>query len=223
MKTIGILGGMGPYASIKFIELILNNTKTENDKDYPRIIMDSNTQIPSRTRALLYKEESPAKEMIKSINLLEKAGADFVVVPCNSSHYWYEEVSKEINIPWINMISVVSKRMKAKKSKTPLLFGGHVTVNQRLYEKYFEVVEYPSKAFNEFVSECILQIKKEKILPDFKEECFYSVIKNSRQYFDSILFACTELPLVFNNDYIYGTPCYDSSLEYAKEVVEICQ
>ena len=91
-KVVGILGGMGPFATVDFYKQILLATHAKKDWEHLRILIDSNVKIPSRTRAILYGEESPAPAMVKSINNLTRIGADFVVVPCNSAHYFYKEV-----------------------------------------------------------------------------------------------------------------------------------
>ena len=110
-KTCGILGGMGPYAT-SFFKNILDNTKAKKDWDHVRLIIDNNIYIPSRTRHILFKEKSPINDIVKSINNLSKIGCDFVALPCNSVHYYYDKVSLDININWLNMIEIVSIKLK---------------------------------------------------------------------------------------------------------------
>ena len=73
-KTIGILGGMGPYATVYFYKQILDSTPVKKDWDHFRILIDSNVKIPSRTRAVLYNETSPVPDLINSINDLQPFG-----------------------------------------------------------------------------------------------------------------------------------------------------
>ena len=95
-STIGILGGMGPYATNFFLKRILDLTPVKLDKDHFHTIIDNNVKIPSRTRAVKYNEQSPVNDMVNSINNLAKIGCDFVMLPCNSAHYFYNQVSEKI-------------------------------------------------------------------------------------------------------------------------------
>ena len=110
-KILGILGGMGPYATIYFFQRILDLTPIKKDKDHFRVLIDNQVKIPSRTRAILFNEDSPVPDMIKSINNLASIGAESLLIPCNSAHYFYDEVCKEITIPWINMIECVANKL----------------------------------------------------------------------------------------------------------------
>jgi len=77
MKIIGIIGGMGPLATVHLFERIVLRTKAEKDQDHIRILIDNNTKIPDRTLAILGNEESPVNELVNSAKMLENSGADF--------------------------------------------------------------------------------------------------------------------------------------------------
>ena len=97
-KTIGILGGMGPYATLMFLKNILSLTKADKDSDHIRTITDSNIDIPSRSRAILFNEVSPLNGMIDSCKKLKNYPVDAIYVPCNSADFWLDEVQKSIKI-----------------------------------------------------------------------------------------------------------------------------
>jgi aspartate racemase len=103
MKTIGMIGGMGPLATVHLFERIVLRTKAEKDQDHIRIIIDNNTNIQDRTKAILGYGESPVKELVGSAKMLEKSGADFLIMPCNTAHYFIDHIKKNIKIPFINM------------------------------------------------------------------------------------------------------------------------
>ena len=92
-KVIGILGGMGPLATADLFQKITLHTVAACDQAHPRVCIDSNTDIADRTAALLHGGEDPVPEMIKSAKRLESIGADFLIVPCNTAHNYYEAVS----------------------------------------------------------------------------------------------------------------------------------
>ena len=87
MKTIGIIGGMGPLATVDLYRRIVLRTKAERDQDHIHVIIDSNTDIPDRTKAIIADGEDPTVELVKSAKRLEHAGADFLIMPCNTAHY----------------------------------------------------------------------------------------------------------------------------------------
>jgi len=218
-KTVGILGGMGSYATLKFFENIIKQTPAKKDWEHLRIIIDNNTNIPSRTRAVLYNEESPVQSMIQSIINLSSIGVDFVAVPCNSAHYFYDEVASFIKIEWLNMIEIVSQKVLKEGCKAPLIIGGYVTVEKKLYSKYLPDAVYPSKKDQDFIIECIEQIKLTTKL--YREERL-ELLDVFSEYFlnsdaDSVLLACTEFGLF----HLKGdVEVFDSSKIYAKKIVD---
>src|SRR5689334_5237573 len=85
-KTIGILGGMGPQATIDLYQKIVDSTPANVDQDHIHVVIDSNPQIPDRTGYLLGKNENPIAAMLEGLKTLEKANVDFVLIPCNTAH-----------------------------------------------------------------------------------------------------------------------------------------
>ncbi|MGI6698097.1 MAG: aspartate/glutamate racemase family protein [Clostridia bacterium] len=113
-KTIGVIGGMGPQATVDFFQKILDNTRVERDQDHIHVIIDNNPQIPDRTAFLLGKGESPLKSLVNSAVKLQLMGADLLAMPCNTAHYFYDEIVKFVDIPFINMIDEVAAGIRAK-------------------------------------------------------------------------------------------------------------
>jgi len=217
-KVVGILGGMGPLATVEFFRQVVLSTPARKDWEHLRIIIDNNTKIPSRTRAVLYREDSPVPMMIAGINMLADAGADFVVVPCNSAHYFFDDVTPHIRIPWLNMIDITSRTFSSKLQR-PLVLGGYITVEKRLYSRNLPGAVYPAGPWNTFVTEVIEEIKlTAKLRPQMKN-MFKEMLEYYRHEIDSVLLACTELPLVYRSKSLHGIPVVDSGLEYAREVV----
>lgn len=109
MKTIGMIGGMGPMASADLYKKIILNTKADRDQDQVHLIIDSNTKIPDRTSYILNGGESPLPELIHSAKRLETAGCDFLLIPCNTSHYFFDTLSQQVGIPIVNMLDLCAK------------------------------------------------------------------------------------------------------------------
>ena len=222
-KVVGILGGMGPYATVDFFSKIIALTPAKKDWEHLRIIIDNNVKIPSRTRAVLYGEASPVPGMIESINQLASIGTDFVTLPCNSAHYFYEQVVQGIQIPWLNMIESVSKAMTLDRSR-PLILGGYITVTKKLYSRHIPGAVYPSPEDNEFIWSVIEEIKLTSDLSTSSRTRLETMIHEMKGEIDCVLLACTELSIVYGGiASIDGLKVVDSGAEYAKATIEFAK
>jgi len=221
-KVLGVLGGMGPYATLYFLQKIYDCTPTEKEWEHIRIITDFNVKIPSRTRAILHNETSPVNYMIDSINQLNKIGADLVAIPCNSAHYFYESVSDKINIPWINMVKIVAEKIVFDGHKKVLILGGYVTNNKNLYSKYLKESVYLTTKENKIILEIIEFIKIHAFIDENRITKLKKLLQNTRNKYDSIILACTELSIIYNTILeIINVPVFDSTIEYAENIVSL--
>ena len=103
-RIIGILGGMGPEATVDLFREITRLTPAEKDQDHVPVLVYSNSKIPDRTTAMLEGGEDPMPALIESARVLERAGAGVLVIPCNTAHYYLPELQKKVGIPILNMI-----------------------------------------------------------------------------------------------------------------------
>jgi len=113
-RIIGVLGGMGPEATLDLFQKIVKNTKAVKDQDHLRVIIDSNPKIPDRTPAILGSGENPLPLMIETARNLENAGAEFIVMPCVSAHYFIKELREGITIPVISIIEEVAGEVEGQ-------------------------------------------------------------------------------------------------------------
>lgn len=107
-KTIGIIGGMGPEATLDLYREIIRATPARKDQDHLRVIIDSNPKIPDRTPAIIGPGESPVPAMVMTCRALERAGADFGIIPCISAHYFIEDLRALIDLPILSAFDAVS-------------------------------------------------------------------------------------------------------------------
>jgi aspartate racemase len=105
-KTAGVLGGMGPDATVDFMAKVVALTPAGRDQDHVRMIVDHNPKIPSRSDAILGKGADPGPVMAAMAAGLETAGADFLVMPCNTAHVFRESIEAVTNIPLISIIDL---------------------------------------------------------------------------------------------------------------------
>lgn len=169
MKTLGILGGMGPLPTIKLFDMIVAMTDAHNDRDHVHIIIDNNTKIPDRTAFLLDNtKENPIHCLIESAKRLERAGAHIVVMPCNTAHYYYEDIKNSINIPLLNMIEETAIWIKEKHPviREIGLLATDGTIRAGIYDKIFSKygikIVKPSEDKQKYIYELIYNMKENK-------------------------------------------------------------
>ena len=223
-KIIGILGGMGPYATVDFFKKILDATPAKKDWEHLRIIIDNNPKIPSRTRAVIFNDNDPLPALIKTAQNLEKAGADFIVIPCNSAHYYYDKIQTEVKIPVVNMITETVKCVMDSMpsiNKVTLL-SGLVPIKTKLYERRFhkfkvEVI-VPGVRDQKDVCRVIEDIKLDRGAKSTKARLKKVSDRLATKRSQAIIFGCTELGILFSKD-DFIIPIFDSTEILAKEVV----
>ncbi|MHC1730086.1 MAG: aspartate/glutamate racemase family protein [Syntrophobacteraceae bacterium] len=108
-KAIGVLGGMGPEATLNFFRELIANTPARTDQEHLRVIIDSNPKIPDRTNAILHGGESPVPAMAAGCMALERAGADFIVIPCVTAHLFLEELRERVTLPLLSIFDATAE------------------------------------------------------------------------------------------------------------------
>jgi aspartate racemase len=220
MKTLGILGGMGPAATVSFLEKVV---RLAGDA-WPKTILTMDPAIPSRTLAAMGRGADPGLQIQAAIYELESQGADIIAVPCNSAHAWYPGAGTETR--WLNMPAVVSDAMKRRGIERPLICGGYATIERRLYDPYFAGgAAYLEDDGNEDVYRLIADIKKDPEPGRKYYRRLRRTIRKFRTVGDAILLGCTELSIIWPTDAAGdsvpcgGIPVFDSSWEYAKAIM----
>ena len=108
-KVIGILGGMGPEATLDCFGKIIKNTPAQRDQDHLRVVIDSNPAVPDRTAAIVEDGPSPVPMIVDGCHALEKAGADFIIIPCVSAHVFLAEIQQQVNLPILSIFDAVAE------------------------------------------------------------------------------------------------------------------
>jgi aspartate racemase len=228
-KVIGILGGMGPYATVMFMQNILDLTNAKKDWDHIRTVVDNNTQIPSRSRAILFNETSPYDAMLESSRKLESYPVDAIVVPCNSAIYWIKEIEESLSIPIFNIVEVASKAIRNihNPEKVAVLTGA-VSYQTDLYKTSVENegMEYIKLPNN-------IQSKVEGLIESIKlmggnenlqlQQELSSVIDEIIKLtsVEIIILGCTEF--TYFKNYNYSVPVVDSSHELALKTIKFAK
>lgn len=136
-KIVGVIGGMGPLATVDLYRKIVEHTLADCDQAHVRTIIDSNTNIPDRTAALLSGGESPVRELQSSARLLEQAGAQVLVMPCHTAHCFYDEVQAAVHVPVLNMIELTVQELKRRGVARAGLLATDGAVQSGIYQRHF--------------------------------------------------------------------------------------
>lgn len=205
-KTIGILGGMGPAATVDLFTKIVEGTKVKKDQDHLRILIDNNPKIPDRTLAIQGKAPTPLPELVRSAKILENAGADFIVIPCVTAHYYYDSLQKRIKIPILHVVEETMKYIEKKmKGMGKIgLIATEGTIHTGLFQKAFsnnamELILPTPEVQRKWVTEAIYGKRGIKAVGPSEHskrlirKASESLIKQGAQ---AIIAGCTEVPLV---------------------------
>ena len=106
-KTIGILGGMGPEATARLFQLIIDHTQADTDEDHIPVIIHNEPRIPDRTEAILGRGPSPLPALIDAAVRLQAAGAQLILMPCHTAHHYHPDIVVHLQVPFLNMIEEV--------------------------------------------------------------------------------------------------------------------
>lgn len=222
MKSLGIIGGMGPLASADLYKKITTLTKATLDSDHIHIYLDSNTAIPDRTKAILYGGESPVPEIQSSAKKLQAMGADILVMPCNTSHYFYNEIQNAVQIPLLNMIEECARRAADLGYHCLGLLATEATVKSKIYEttfaRYGLRCVLPDETQQQTVTSLIYDCVKAGNY-DYSIQPFQAVVDTLKgQGAEAMLLACTELPIAFEVFSLPG-PVLDSTQILAESAI----
>jgi aspartate racemase len=112
MKTIGILGGMGPAATVDLFDRIVKATPARRDQDHIAVVIVSNPAVPDRSEAILRGGDDPRPLMIEGLRTLAQMGADFAVIACNTAHYYLDDLRAASEIPILDMIGETAQAIR---------------------------------------------------------------------------------------------------------------
>ncbi|HWQ51519.1 MAG TPA: amino acid racemase [Terriglobales bacterium] len=217
-KTIGVLGGMGPLATADFFKKLVLLTKAECDAGHPRVLIDNNPAIPDRTAAILGRGPSPLPMLCAGVKGLAACGAGVIAIPCNTAHYYYEEIAAVSPVPVLSILDEAVAAVKRQGKRRAALLATAGTYRSGIYQKAFEKggveLVMPDAAGQEFFYHLAYQVKagntnydregllaKLQILRNMGAECF--------------VLGCTEIPVAFA-DMGVATDVIDTSLELAR-------
>ena len=226
-KTIGILGGMGPAATVDLFQKIITNTPVQTDQEHFRIIVYNNPKIPPRIDGSKPSFVSPLPELKKTAITLEQAGADFIIMPCVTAHIWFGEIQRVINIPFYHIVENTVETLLQQKNHDKgsiLLLATETAIQHQLYQNAFYNTAYkivvPKPEEQKVVDHVIMNVKAGKTTTNpYIRELNEILGGYQKQGISMLLGGCTEIPLIFHclKD---GLEMVDPVLMLAKMAIE---
>ena len=206
---LGILGGLGPASGIYFCEMLTKHTYAKKDSDHLNFILSSRADTPDRSSFILgISAEDPTPRMRSEAKRLEAAGAELLVIPCNTAHYFYSKIAEAVDIPILNIIEETAKLCALEGATTVGVLATEGTVRSNayadIYENYnIDILPLSAKE-QDFITETIFSRIKSGLTPDVKE--FTALCESLyRRGCQKVILGCTELSLIKKD---YPLPSY---------------
>ena len=224
-KLLGILGGLGPMATVYFYEMLTAHTKASCDQEHIDILICSRATTPDRTAFILGKsDESPIGAMIEEGKRLQECGADLISMPCNTAHYFYDELTEALDIPVVNILFETAAHVKRTGAETVGILATEGTVKSGAYAHVCQQVGLdcivPDEEHQAILSDIIYgQIKQGKPVDMAK----FEQVRNhmTERGADKLVLGCTELSLI-KRDNDLGELFVDSLEVLALRTIVLC-
>ena len=225
--VIGVLGGMGTYATVHFFQQYADVFEAKKEFDRPRIIIDNRCTMPSRVRAFLYNEkvDELINEMTDSMQNLVDSGCTHIVLACNTSHLFLPEIYKKVPSLENKVINIIKQCVSTIQNdgvKEVYLLGSEGTIDSSIYqnalEKYGIKCIVPKKDEYRLIRQCIEAVKQNKYNEDTKN-IFVELVNR----YDTCILGCTELPILYDkykSDIAKSKKIYDPLLLVLKRLKE---
>ena len=226
-KTIGILGGMGPLATADLYRKIIERTRADRDNEHIRVYIDGNAAIPDRTAAILHGGEDPVPEMLSALRHLEACGADCIIMPCNTAHYFLPRLREQTALPILDMQRITAAVCRERfPGKTAAILATDGTVQSGLYDRALDAEGvrwmHPGEYEQKSLMHLIYGVVKASRPMEPEKERWDAILDTLRgQGADLFILGCTELPVLAGVLPSEG-PFLDPTDELAKAAIRFC-
>ena len=225
-KIIGILGGMGPEATADLYMRIIRATKVQRDQNHRRVIIDSNAKIPDRTAAIKGKGPSPLPMLVETGLNLQRAGADLIIIPCNTAHHFHRDLQKKLKVPVLHMIGLSAEKTKMKHPEVTKagLLASDGTLMSHLYQQSWgkqgiEIIE-PGAETQRNVMKAIYQNIKRGDLEPGRRLLYDASLELIEAGAEAVICGCTEVSIVLHDGDL-SVPVLDPMQDLAEEAVRL--
>ena len=200
-RLIGVLGGMGPLATVDFMQKVIEATPAERDQDHIPLLVHSVPQIADRTEAIARGSDEPFPALLTGLRILERSGADLIVIPCNTAHAWFDRLAASTDVRLLHIAEAVRSvldRDAASTAQKIALMATRGTVRAGFYQRYLptagrEVIS-PGVEIQDDISDAIAAVKGGDIAKS-REHALRAGNALLEAGANRLLLACTELPI----------------------------
>lgn len=226
--VVGVLGGMGPLATIDFVHKMLKCTPATVDQDHVPVVVSSIPQVPDRTAAFRGEGDSPVAAMLASGRRLVAAGAGLVVMPCNTAHLWFDEIREVIGLPMLHLVDAAIEDVLALGGHAPRigLLATDATLASGLYVNRSSLLGTSGAVhwlmptageMVEWVAPGIAAVKADDLARGTALLMAAAQALKQRGA-TALMLGCTEIPLVLDTNNV-GLPVIDATAALAKRTV----
>lgn len=199
-KTVGVLGGMGPEATVDFMSRIVATTEASSDQDHIPMLVDHNPAVPNRHDAIAGKTPSVGPDLAAMALRLEAAGADFLVMVCNTAHAYSDDIRSVVNIPFISIIDVTVEALARHRVQCVGLMAAAGCMQAGLYQSAladagYEPVLWSDAELDEFMA-LVYRIKAGERGDDISKGLSKLTASLVFGGAELLIAGCTEIPLV---------------------------
>jgi aspartate racemase len=200
-RLIGVLGGMGPAATVDFLGKIVDATPAGRDQDHVPVILHGVPQIPDRSSAIEEGSDAPYLPMLAGLRLLERSGADVIAIPCNTAHHWYDRLARTTPVEIIHIVDAVRAEVIARKMPDALtLLATRGTIASGLYQNRMKGCPFtltaPDESIQNIIDDIITAVKAGD-LAMAELQAGFAAHRLEEGGAGTLILACTELPVAF--------------------------
>ena len=203
---IGVIGGLGTYATIDFFKRVADSTPASCEQDHVPLMIYNVPQTPDRNKSILAGDGHCGAVLADAAQKLEKAGCDYLVMPCNAAHYYVDAIRAAVETPFVSMIDVTCTHvaeLAAPGSKIGVICSDG-TRHARLYESALADTGLASVVLSDSdqrrCMECIYDVKNGRVTDETKKQIIALVSNLADQGATHVVAACTEIPLLLSSD-----------------------
>lgn len=208
-NAVGVLGGIGPLATVYFMEMIIEMTDAGKDQEHINMLVSNHSTIPDRTEYITGKSDvSPLDDMMDDARMLEAAGCEFIVIPCNTAHYFFEDVKRSVNIPVLNIIeetvryAIDTGQRSGRKVRKLGVMATEGTVASGTYTFYGKPMGVECTAPDREYQHKVNSIIYDKVKAGYSVELseIMEVVEHLRgKGCDAVVMGCTELSVAYKD------------------------
>ncbi|MCV0429680.1 MAG: amino acid racemase, partial [Roseibium sp.] len=206
---VGVVGGVGPAATVDFMGKLVGATQASRDQDHIKVLVEQNPQIPDRTENLVSNGTDPTVALYSTCKKLERGGADMIAIPCNTAHAYVDRIQRHLDIPIVSILSTTTDHITEQSPETGRvgILATNGTIHSGLYQQALTDAGLgfvvPDETHQALVMDAIYGPKGVKagytdgLCKEQIARAFAHLVTNGAE---AVILGCTELPLIVSEN-----------------------